>query len=100
VLGGGNDLIFFSVSLLPGPLSSFISFELHNSLTMTAPPPQVGDAPSAVGSSINLGIDIEKREVDASNSPPTEYQRPISNGRWFLVCLGLYLAALLYGVSQ
>ena len=67
---------------------------------MATTPQQAENTPSAAGSSLNLALDIEKRENDAPNSPPTEYQRPISNGRWFLVCLGLYLAALLYGMSQ
>ncbi|RDW70025.1 hypothetical protein BP5796_08422 [Coleophoma crateriformis] len=47
-------------------------------------------------------LDLEKldAELPASSVPEAaEYVRPISNVRWYLVCLGLYLSALLYGLD-
>jgi hypothetical protein len=47
-------------------------------------------------------VDIEKRELNAGNEPMTagqsgEFKRGISNTQWILCCVGLYLAAFLYG---
>jgi hypothetical protein len=48
----------------------------------------------------------EKCTIDANNREPSfdpsspNFKRPFSNTRWFLVCLGLYLSAFLYGMCQ
>lgn len=52
---------------------------------------------------IDPDIDIEKRKlksVDESKGGgnSTEFQRGISDIKWFLCCIGLYLGAFLYGM--
>ena len=59
-------------------------------LTSTEP----GDASPGTISS----VDIEKREPDGPDPAPIRFERPIGNWQWFLVCVGLYLGALLYGM--
>ncbi|KAI9734155.1 MAG: hypothetical protein M1818_006640 [Claussenomyces sp. TS43310] len=43
--------------------------------------------------------DSEKQASGPLVSEAEDYKRPISNGRWALVCLGLYTGALLYGLD-
>ena len=49
--------------------------------------------------------DIEKIEPDtlslrADGEAPKEYVRSISTASWILVCVGIYLGAILYGMSH
>ncbi len=45
--------------------------------------------------------DIEKKQLsdteDAAAASGQTFQRPIQGFKWFLVCFGLYLGAVLYG---
>jgi hypothetical protein len=57
---------------------------------------------SKTASFTDLDVDIEKKELNAGNQPMTagqsgEFKRGISNTQWILCCVGLYLAAFLYG---
>jgi hypothetical protein len=57
---------------------------------------------SKTASVIDPDVDLEKRElnvVDQSKGAkkPNEFQRGISDTKWFLCCFGLYLGAFLYG---
>jgi hypothetical protein len=54
--------------------------------------------PGDVSPGTKSSVDIEKRESDGPDPAPTQFKRPISNWKWFLVCVGLYLGALLYGM--
>mgnify|MGYP003623108025 CR=1 FL=1 len=45
--------------------------------------------------------DVEKTQIpdttEAAESNIQSFQRPVQGFRWFLVCVGLYLGAVLYG---
>ena len=66
---------------------------------------ELNDAPvdaSKTASIIDPDIDIEKKDLTDVNDPigaehVNEFQRSISDTQWILCCVGLYLAAFLYG---
>ena len=51
--------------------------------------------------SMNPLDDIEKTQVsnmkDTTDGNPKGFQRPVNGLKWVLVCIGLYLGAVLYG---
>jgi MFS family permease len=53
---------------------------------------------SAISPTTDLPSDIEKGSND-STQEEKPFERNIPPWRWFLVCLGLYLGALLYGLD-
>lgn len=54
--------------------------------------------PSAVSLSDNeKPVDVEQTAVQPSDRK--SFKRPIKGWKWFSICLGLYLAAILYGIS-
>ena len=53
--------------------------------------------PGDVSPGTNSSVDIEKIEPGGSDPAPIQFKRPINNWQWFMVCVGLYLGALLYG---
>lgn len=55
--------------------------------------------PGDVSPGANSSVDVEKTESDGPDPAPIPFKRPISNWQWSLVCVGLYLGALLYGTS-
>jgi hypothetical protein len=57
---------------------------------------------SGTSSVVDHAADVEKTQLDAVNlrgdsGAPKEYVRPISTTSWILVCIGIYLGAILYG---
>lgn len=59
---------------------------------------------SRTASVMDTTIDIEKTEPDTLNlradgEAPKEFVRPISTTSWILVCVGIYLGAILYGMN-
>jgi hypothetical protein len=59
---------------------------------------------SKTASIIDPTIDVEKKELNAVHQSAgaeksNEFQRGISDAKWFLCCVGLYLGAFLYGMQ-
>ena len=59
---------------------------------------------SRTASVMDANVDIEKTEPDtlnlrADSEAPKEFVRPISTTSWILVCIGIYLGAILYGTD-
>ncbi len=57
---------------------------------------------SKAASVVDPNTDIEKKQLNAGDEPTAaeqsnEVQRSISNTQWVFCCIGLYLAAFLYG---
>lgn len=57
---------------------------------------------SKTASILDPDIDIEKKELNAVDKTSAaaqskEFQRSISNTKWYMCCIGLYLGAFLYG---
>jgi hypothetical protein len=51
------------------------------------------------GTTTPVPVDLEKTSSQNLTTPTedAEFKRPISNKSWALVCVGLFLGALLYG---
>jgi hypothetical protein len=62
---------------------------------------QVQSEEDSKSSSMNPVEDIEKKQLsdikDTDQGNPQGFQRPVNGFKWFLVCVGLYLGAVLYG---
>jgi hypothetical protein len=57
---------------------------------------------SKTASILDPNVDIEKKGLSGVDQPAAaeksnEFQRSISNTKWYLCCIGLYLGAFLYG---
>jgi hypothetical protein len=62
-------------------------------------PPVDGSKATSI---LDPNVDIEKKELNSVNQTAAakksnEFQRSISNTKWYLCCIGLYLGAFLYG---
>jgi len=64
-------------------------------------PQQAAPEEDSKSSSMAPLDDIEKTRLpgaeDTAGGTPSDYQRPVNGFKWFLVCVGLYLGAVLYG---
>jgi hypothetical protein len=62
---------------------------------------RVGSGEDSKSTSMNPPDDIEKTQLSDIKEPTQSNlqgsQRPVSGLKWFLVCFGLYLGAVLYG---
>lgn len=62
---------------------------------------QLGSGEDSQSPSMNPLDDIEKTQLSDIKEPAKRNlqgsQRPVSGFKWFLVCIGLYLGAVLYG---
>jgi len=61
----------------------------------TGGPSSAADSTTDIEKTSSLNINRDEEQVDEAPAP--QYERPISNWQWALVCLGLFLGAMLYG---